>query len=141
MTIPERNRKIAEAPGFREGQTGGCLQVRDHPPKWHHPKCKCDENKCTCYCEDEPSGCEGVAEDCAHLHVNECGIDLPNFYRDEAASAMLLEAMPHAYLVKLGNEWECAANDWHNADSYIFRADRKTCIADAYLAYIQEKRK
>lgn len=56
---------------------------------------------------------------------------------DENASALLLERMPHPYLVKLGDEWECAADDWYRQGAYIFAGDRKTAIRDAYLAMIE----
>lgn len=70
-----------------------------------------------------------------HKHVVECKCTstLPDFYTDEAANAMVLDAMPWPDLHK--NEdaggWYCAANKYKTPSVYC--ADRKTAICGAYL--------
>lgn len=153
MTRDEQNQTIAEALGFHQGKEGGCLWVKGREPAWHHPSCKCedDERPCTCVSGDEPFGCEYCAEDCAHLHLTECGVDLPDFYTSEEANALVLEAM-----LSKGFTFEF----WPQKDgiiviarkvvslpeSYEFgrgvvHADRKTAVAGAFLAFIERNGK
>ncbi len=149
MTRDESNRKIAEALGFRQGKVGGCLWVKGQDPEWHHPSCECKDgdSKCACVSGDEPSGCEYCSEDCAHLHLTECGIDLPDFFNSEEANALVLEAIRQqkhvtvslvARIVKVcikykrtplgrrGSRWKMI---------YAEDLDRKTAICEAFKAW------
>ena len=57
----------------------------------------------------------------------------PDFYTDESANAMLLEAMPYAHLVRLEAQlWSCMAYEWHQT---VLDADRKTAICEAFIAW------
>ncbi len=68
---------------------------------------------------------------------------LPDFYADEAASAMLLEAMPEPSLwVELWHnepkKWGCTV-DMSNDTIEVIHTDRKSAIADAFVAWKQKE--
>ncbi len=127
MTIAERNRRIAIALGWT------CYKSRDGrfdewvaPEQLHYV----------------------VEAGKTHSAVAACSSSLPDFYRDEAASAMLLEAMPEPDLYVESSKgepklWACNPDimqedpDRNPHYSFKMHADRKTCIADAFVALLE----
>lgn len=78
LTREEKNKLLAEFVGYRLEDSG------DGGPQWHHPGCTCKsiqpEDECTCL-----PGCYSWDES-----------DIPDFYADESANALLLEKMREA---------------------------------------------
>lgn len=92
-----------------------------------------------CKCEKDGFGwsihgygtAEGRCHKCAKVH------DAPDFYADESANAMLLEAMPRVRLEHVGKHWVatadlCVTVSIHgDAES----EDRKTVICEAFIKW------
>ncbi len=65
----------------------------------------------------------------------------PNFYQDEAASALILEKMPQgmvwSYFMDGQKRWGCECDLNHTGRNW--HADRKTAIAEAALLLIHKE--
>lgn len=113
----EKNQILAEWLGFRrlaDSIDSGLIQ-------WHHHECKCEANapEDTCRCHE---GCY-LSDD----------NDPPDFYTSEYASALLLENIPDATLMREDRTWMCC----ERGGSFKMDDARKTAIAEATLAYIE----
>ena len=62
-----------------------------------------------------------------------------DFYTDESANAMLLDAMPCPHLWKNpGGTWNCDPDLNADSDAGGLDADRKTAIASAFIAWKEQ---
>ena len=115
MTRDESNRRIAEALGWKAEQV---------PPNGM-------------FFLSQPDGISTCYEDTEDL-VWARGLD---FYTDEAANAMLLEAMPSVSLHFNSNAsaWVCSPDLWNHGRHYLKTEsnDRKAAIAEAFLTLIE----
>ncbi len=119
MTIAARNRRIAEALGWWHALDGS----------FHEENCK------VVFGADQKAVCCG----------NRC--NPPDFYRDEAASAMLLEAMPSPRVQKWEHRiyndrfyWSCSPNRASFGTKHYIEVEndlRLTAIADAFVALVE----
>lgn len=117
-----QNRKCAEWLGFRVTKESD-VDYKHQFFTWHPPDCPCTaidpESLCSC--------------------VDLCGDEAPDFFTDETASAMLLEMMPEPGLSHNNqrNSWFCDPDQDAIRPGSVEHADRKTAIADAFLALIE----
>ena len=63
-----------------------------------------------------------------------------DFYTDEAACALVLEAMPMPVVYRCypAGPWLCTWNAMGKADDQYTDLDRKTAICEAFLKYVDE---
>ena len=133
-TKDEKNRMIAEWLGFR------LAVASDGDQQWHHPDCRCTSKAPTdkCACVD---GC----------YIGDDSMP-PDFYTDEAASALVLEKMLAVTDISVHMMWRDdkfqftvfqpnrkTQSGFDGGDD--FKAfDRKTAIAEAALRLIESER-
>lgn len=67
----------------------------------------------------------------------------PDFYTDEAANALVLEAMPSPCLYREahhnGHKWWCRPDNLTGEGKPSIDADRKTAVCEAYLKMLEER--
>jgi len=94
---------------------------------------------------EQRENCERLARFLGFEHVHEIGIGCrlchpPDFYRDETASAMLIEKMSNVGLWHNPNgQWTCEPNIDDECEVIESHADRKTAIVNAALKVARQK--
>lgn len=129
----ESNRKIAEAL-FGKSLDGFCIcaesgyRIRDRDFDSREEAQRFIDSEDEQLQERDKSTAHGV-------NIQPCVKSHPNLYRDEAANAMLLEAMRAQTVVRIYLGTHCTIMLGESANPMISHADRKTAVCAAFCAW------